>query len=329
MPHAIEVEIQRHARRVEAELEKHVPRAGREGLSEAAWYHLDTGGKRIRPALCLIACETLGGDAARALPFAAGVELLHNMLLVHDDIEDGDTVRRNKPTVWKAFGLANGVNVGDYLLARGLAAVMGSPVEDALRARLAEVFIATYERTVEGQALDINARSREDFTVQDYMRMAMLKTGHYLVLGMIGGAMIAGAPEATLAVLREFGESIGPAFQVRDDLIDLTAGKGRGGVKGSDIREGKASILYAHALAHASPADRLRLIAAMRAGREATTDADVAWVIGLYERSGSMRFAEETADALVARARRSLDRLPPDQRAALGDLLTYIAERTS
>jgi geranylgeranyl pyrophosphate synthase len=329
MPRTIETLIQRHARRVEAELERHVPRAGVRGLSEAAWYHLDTGGKRIRPALCLIACETLGGDPGRALPFAAGVELLHNMLLVHDDIEDGDIMRRNKPTVWKAFGLPNAVNVGDYLLGRALAALLRTPGDDALRSRLMTVFIATYERTLEGQALDINARSREDFRVDDYMRMAMLKTGHYLVLGMIGGALIAGAPEETLAVLREFGESIGPAFQIRDDLIDLTAGKGRGGVKGSDIREGKASILYAHALAHAAPADRLRLVAIMRAEREATTDADVAWVINLYQRAGSMRFAEETADALVARARQSLDRLPPDQRAALGKLLAYIAERTS
>lgn len=329
MPRTIETEIQRHARRVEAELEKHVPRAGVSGLSEAAWYHLDTGGKRIRPALCLIACETLGGAPDRALPFAAAVELLHNMLLVHDDIEDGDTMRRNKPTVWKAYGVANGVNVGDYLLGRALAAVAQTPGDDALRARLMRVFVATYERTIEGQALDINARSRENFSVDDYLRMAMLKTGHYLVLGMIGGALIAGAPEETLAVLREFGESIGPAFQIRDDLIDLTDGKGRGGVKGSDIREGKASILYAHALAHASPAERNRLVSVMRAGRDATSDADVAWAIDLYHRAGSMRFAADTADALVARARACLNRLPAAQRAALGDLLTYIAERTT
>lgn len=329
MARTIETEIRQHAHRVEVELEKHVPRSGVDGISAAAWHHLDTGGKRIRPALCLIACETLGGDPERALPFAAGVELLHNMLLVHDDIEDGDTMRRNKPTVWKAYGVANGVNVGDYLLGRALSAVMGTPGDDALRAGLLQVFIATYERTIEGQALDINARSREDFGVDDYMRMAMLKTGHYLVLGMIGGAMIAGAPEATLGVLREFGESIGPAFQIRDDLIDLTEGKGRGGVKGSDIREGKASILYAHALGHASPADRARLIAVMRADRDATSDGDVAWAIDLYQRAGSMRFASETADALVARARGSLSRLPPTQRAALDDLLTYIAERTT
>jgi len=325
----IEQEIERRARQVEGALEDYVPRRRPHGLSDAAWHHLDTGGKRIRPALCLIACEALGGEAERALPFAVGVELLHNMLLVHDDIEDGDTVRRNKPTVWKAYGVANAINVGDYLLARAFAAVLRSPVEEALRGRLLEVFTATYERTVEGQALDINARSQEDFTVEDYLRMAMLKTGHYLVLGMIGGAMIARAPEETLACLRAFGESLGPAFQIRDDLIDLTAGKGRGGVKGSDIREGKASILYAHALSHAAAEDRRRLIAVMRAARENTSDADVAWAMDLYRRAGSMRFAEERAEALVAAARGSLDALPGDQRATLGALLTHIAERTT
>ena len=176
----IEQEIERRARQVEGALEDYVPRRRPHGLSDAAWHHLDTGGKRIRPALCLIACEALGGEAERALPFAVGVELLHNMLLVHDDIEDGDTVRRNKPTLWKAYGVANAINVGDYLLARAFAAVLRSPVEEALRGRLLEVFTATYERTVEGQALDINARSQEDFTVEDYLRMAMLKTGQPL-----------------------------------------------------------------------------------------------------------------------------------------------------
>ena len=311
---------------VEAMLEALVPRREMPVLAEPIWYHLDTGGKRIRPALCLMVCDALGGDSERALHFAAAVELLHNMLLVHDDIEDGDTMRRNKPTVWKAYGLGNAINIGDYILALGLRAIMLAPVDDPVRLRLMDAYVTTYERTVEGQALDIAARCDEQFTVEKYLRMAELKTGHYLVLGMAGGAIIAGASELTLQVLWQLGRNLGPAFQIRDDLIDLTTGKGRG-EKGSDIREGKASILYAHALSASRDGERSRLLEIMRKPREETTSDDVAWVMALYERSGSMKFAQETADRLVTDAHHAVRHLPESQQQALADLITYIAER--
>jgi geranylgeranyl pyrophosphate synthase len=323
----IEMELARHARRIGPILQELVPRHEPPFLGEPAWYHLETGGKRLRSALCLLTAEALGGDSEKALHFAAAVELLHNMLLVHDDIEDGDTVRRNKPTVWKQFGVANAINLGDYLLARALRAVMRSPVPVEARARLTDLFLSTYERTIAGQALDVNSRCDPRFTVEDYLRMVTLKTGHYLVVGMVGGAMIAGAPEATLDCLRRLGESLGPAFQIRDDVLDLTVGKGRGGVTGSDIREGKASILYAHALAHSSRAERERLLAVMRKPREETTDADVSAVLDLYGRRGSVAFAQETADRLIQEAQRALDALPAGQQPLFRDLVATIAER--
>lgn len=329
MPSPIEAEIHRHAQRINAVLESLVPPDRKDFLSEPCWYHLATGGKRIRPALCLMVCEAFGGDSDHALPFAAAVELLHNMLLVHDDIADGDTVRRNKPAVWVQYGLGNGVNVGDYLLARGLHAVMMSPVEPATRVKLLEVYLETFERTVEGQALDINFRCNERFTPEEYLRMAILKTGRYLVVGMIGGALVAGASEAVLHCLRRLGENLGPAFQIRDDLIDLTAGKGRGGVKGSDVREGKPSILYAHALNHSSPSECERLLEILRKPREETTEQDVAWVIGLYERCGALAFAQQMADKLIAEALAMLDTLPVEQQPGLRRIITYIAERTT
>jgi len=190
-----------------------------------------------------------------------------------------------------------------------------------------DLFLSTYERTLAGQALDINSRCDARFAIEDYLRMVTLKTGHYLVLGMVGGAIIAGAPKATLECLRKLGESLGPAFQIRDDILDLTAGKGRGGASGSDIREGKASILYAHALAHSSPAEGERLLAVMRKPREETTDADVAAVLGLYEQCGSVAFAQETADRLIQQAQRALDALPVEQQPVFRKLVAHIAER--
>lgn len=324
----IEQAITRQGRRIDRILEELLPREGPAFLAEPIWYHLDSGGKRIRPALCLITCETLGGDSEEALHFAAAVEMLHNMLLLHDDIEDGDTMRRDKPTVWKRYGTANAVNVGDYMLGRALTAIMRSPLPHDIIGRLLQVFVDTYERTVEGQALDINARSDKDFSVERYLQTARLKTGRYLVLGMIGGALIARAAEVTVQCLQRLGESLGPAFQIRDDVIDLTTGKGRGGDRGSDIREGKASILYAHALAHSMPEEMEQLVAIMAKSREATTDADVQQVIELYNRCGSTRFANDTADALTRQAHQTLEYLPIEQQGSLRDMVTYMAERT-
>ena len=325
---SIEQEIQRQGKRIDAVLDELIPPDGPEHLVAPIRYHLDTGGKRIRPALCLVTCDALGGDSERALHFAAAVELMHNMLLMHDDIEDGDEVRRNKPTVWKKYGVANAINSGDYLLGRAVRAVLQSPVEEATRNRLLDLFLSTYERTVEGQAMDINARCDARFNVDAYLRVAEFKTGWYLVLGMVGGAIIAAAPEVTIACLQELGENMGPAFQIRDDLLDLTGGKGRGGAKGSDIREGKASILYAHALMHSLPAEQEKLLATMRKPREETSESDVAWVKVLYERCGSFAFAAETADALTRQACNLLARLPIEQQTPLRNLVMYMVERT-
>jgi len=301
-------------RRIEPVLEELFPPDEADPLSAPFWHHMRSGGKRIRPALCLLCCEELGGDPREALPFAAAVEILHNMFLIHDDIEDGDTVRRDAPAVWARFGAGKAINLGDYMLGRALTAILRSPASDEVRLRLLDAFTDAYERTCRGQALDMHGRGREDFTVEQYLELVTLKTGHYLALGMVGGAIVAGLAEDGLREIRRLGSSMGPAFQVRDDLIDLTQGKGRGGARGNDIREGKPSILYAHALSHASPADRRRLVEIIRSARSDTTDEDVEWVVSLYRRLGSLEFARAKADELVAEAFETIERMPVENK---------------
>src|SRR3989339_780697 len=199
--------------------------------------------KRVRPAICLITCEALGGNTNDAIHFALAIEIMHNMFLMHDDIEDGDTIRRDQPTVWVKYGTANAINAGDYLLACAYKSVLASPVSLEKKIHLLQILTLTYEKTVEGQALDINARAAEDFSVDKYMAMVELKTGYYLACGMVGGAVVSGISEKVVEKIWSLGKTMGPAFQIRDDLIDLTHGKGRGGAIGSDVKEGKASFL--------------------------------------------------------------------------------------
>ena len=327
--HAMDIEqcIETYGARVDALLRKILPRDGADFLSDPIWHHLSAGGKRVRPALCLVTCEALGGDPEAALPFAAAVELLHNMLLVHDDLEDGDTMRRDEPTVWVKYGMANAVNAGDYLLGKAYAAVLRSPVEPAVKLRLLETFTLTYTRTVEGQALDLNLRADPAVTIEKYLNLAELKTGHCLACGMVGGAIVAAAHDAVIELLWRVGRKMGAAFQIRDDVIDLTAGKGRGGALGSDIKEGKASVLYAHALGASGPADRGRLLAIMARSREATSDPEVQWVADLYRRVGSINLAERTADGLTAEAQQMIKRLPAAAREPVNRLAAFMVER--
>jgi len=324
----LEERLTHAAARIDPLLEELIPRRAGEVLSEAVWYHLAGGGKRIRPAICLLTCEQLGGRAEDAGYFAAAVEILHNMFLVHDDLEDGDTVRRDREALWVRYGAAHAVNAGDYMLAVAYRAVLLTPAADETRVRLLTAFTDAYECTCRGQALDMSCRGCEDLTVDDYLRMVTLKTGRYLALGMVGGAIVAGLEPDALRPIEELGESMGPAFQIRDDVIDLTAGKGRGGVIGNDVREGKPSVLYAHALSAACPAERRRLVDVMRKARADTTEDDVAWVRDLYERCGSLEFARRQADELVQRAFASIERIPVADGEFFGRIARYMASRT-
>jgi len=324
----VESRLAEAGRRIEPVLRELLPRREGELLSEAVWFHLEGGGKRIRPAICLLTCEQLGGEPSRALYFAAAVEVLHNMFLIHDDVEDGDTVRRDRPTVWVKYGQPNAINVGDYMLSVATRAVLMSPVDDALRVELARLFTETIEVTCRGQSLDLNNRASEDLTVEQYMQMVTLKTGRYLALGMVGGGMIAGAEGETLARLEALCSSMGAAFQIRDDLIDLTVGKGRGGALGNDIREGKPSILYAHAISVASPDQKRRILSVMAKPRQETTDADVAEVRRLYDELGSVEFASAEADRLIDRAFETIEKIPVADKQFFRDIARYMVNRT-
>lgn len=291
-------------------------------------HHMGSGGKRIRPALCLLTCRELGGKPDLALYFAAAVEILHNMFLVHDDLQDGDEMRRDKQAVWVKFGPANAINLGDYMLGRAYTAILDSPVDADMICSLTRLFTNTYENTCRGQALDLNWRGTEDMTVDKYLRMVQLKTADYLVLGMIGGAMIAGASRRVEDSIRLLGQSMGPAFQIRDDVIDLTTGKGRGGELGNDIREGKPSILFAHALNAAKPADRRFLLDVAGKERERTNEEEVKQVIQIYEKYGSITFASAKADDLTKQAYDEVKNIPLENKDIFRRIIRFMAERT-
>ncbi len=305
------------------------PLAGGENdfLTPALQHHMSTGGKRIRPALCLLTCEELGGDKGKALNFAAAVEILHNMFLVHDDLQDGDRVRRNSPAVWVKFGAGNAINLGDYMLGRAYTSILKSDVNSDVKLKLLQLFTRTFETTCRGQALDLNWRGMEDFGVEKYMKIVQRKTADYLVLGMLGGGVIAGAPDDALAAIRKLGAFMGPAFQIRDDVIDLTEGKGRGGELGNDIKEGKPSILFAHALNNASKTDKEELLDVIRRSREGTDTMAIKNVVDIYEKYGSFDFARTKAEELTKKAYDEVNAIPLKNKDIFRCIVKFLNER--
>lgn len=309
-----------------------------ENLHEAALYGLGLDqedravrGKRIRPVLCLVTAQALGAPIGRALPFACAIELFHNFALVHDDIEDGDDTRRNRPAVHARHGVPHGINIGDFLFAKVWTTLLDPSAgwDDATRLRLCRLMADTIEHTITGQALDMNARQSRDFRVRDYFRLATDKTGFYLAAPILGGAIAAGAPDALLDPLSRYGHAMGPLFQIVDDLLDLTAGKGRGGLIGSDLREGKRSYLVAAATERADAAARERLYDILDAPRGETTDAMVADAVAIFEECGALDTARARCEQLLDEGIAALAEAPADLALLLGEFARRMASRTT
>ncbi len=273
------------------------------GLYEMVRYHLAldgsgaSGGKRIRPLLGLLAFASITGDHQLALPGAAAVELGHNFSLVHDDIEDGDTERRHRATLWTVYGVPQAINTGDALFSLSRIALhrltdLGFP--DAKVLRLMRLFDQTCMRLCEGQYLDI-AMSRSDdlMTVELYFDMIGRKTAALIAASIESGALLATDDEAVIGRYREFGWSLGIAFQLNDDLLGIWGHEQATGKEPSDVAHKKKTLPVIYAYEHAGTDDRARL-----ATLYATTDLDgpgVAEIIAILERSGAREYTRDQA----------------------------------
>jgi geranylgeranyl pyrophosphate synthase len=281
-------------------------------------------GKRLRPSLGLLVCEALGGDPNLILPFSSAIEIFHNFTLVHDDIEDGDEFRRNQPCVYKNFGLAHGINIGDFMLVKVWRALMpehGLKISPGIRMKLFDLLTDTLEHTHIGQALDINARENKNLTIPEYFRIVTEKTGYCLAAPMAAAAIVTRSSPSIIRSLTDYAKAIGPLFQIRDDMIDLTEGKGRK-VIGSDIREGKRSFLVAHVTDKCREKERIKLYRILDAPRDKTTDSGVEWVCGLFRKYHSFEAGQIQNECLLSEAMKAIENTPK----RLKDLLVIFAE---
>ncbi len=322
--------VKEYGERIDPLLESELSAEAYEFLSAGARYQLESGGKRLRPALCLLTCEGLREQYEKALPFACASEILHNVFLIHDDIEDGDRKRRNRNTLWVEYGIPNAINIGDFLAAKAYSILLKSDVDSVVLKRMVEVFTETYLITTQGQALDINLRADRDLSEEQYLKIVSLKTAKYLGYNFVGGALAAKAPEHVIASLWKAGGLLGPAFQIQDDLLDLTKGKGRGGEIGCDIKEGKPTIFLAHVLKHenaGSSSKTRKLLDILQKERDRTSKEEIEWVIDYYEQQGALAFARGKARQLIEQAIEQFTSLPLSNLTIFTDICHYVIER--
>ena len=324
--------LEERARMVEREMDRWVPRGLEpEVLAKATRHLLEAGGKRLRPCLALTACEAVGGKAEDALETAAALELLHNFTLIHDDIMDRDEFRRNVKTVHMLWGEPVAIIAGDALFAKVFEAAAANAKRLGLDgARAVELFDTISKASFEicqGQALDMLFEGRADVSETEYMRMVSGKTGALLEASTKVGALLGkGEPEQVRA-LAEYGRLIGMAFQMRDDVLGVVGEREKFGKPiGSDVREGKRTLIVVRAFTTAPPEDKATLLRTL--GKRDTSEAELKAAIDVLKHAGAVDYVAERARELVAQAKSKLTALPESRaRGVLSELADFTIKR--
>jgi len=285
------------------------------------------GGKAIRPALALLSAEAVGADVHTGLPGAVAVELVHNFSLIHDDLLDGDVERRHRRTVWSLWGSAAAILSGDAMLALAHEVLLESPAPGAARAGW--LLASTTRELTRGQIQDIAFEKRQDVTLDECIDMAGGKTGSLLAASSAIGAVLAGAPEATIAALTTFGTEFGLAFQLIDDVLGIW---GDPAVTGksvySDLHARKKSLPVTYALADTRYGERIARFLAT----EDELDLDsIAAIADTLATAGARDWAVAEAGRRMKLAGEALDTvdLCPQPREDMMALARFVVERDS
>ncbi|MGQ4513994.1 polyprenyl synthetase family protein [Streptomyces sp. DW26H14] len=298
----------------------HLGWADAEGRPAGAW-----GGKLVRPTLVLLSARAAGASAADGVPAAVALELVHNFSLLHDDIMDGDETRRRRATAWTVFGVPSAILAGDALITAATSVLVEAPAVGAAAATAA--LMAATQRMINGQASDVAFEQRDDVALSECVRMAGDKTGALLGCACSLGAALVGAGRDQVDGLAAFGEHIGLAFQLVDDLLGIwgdpaTTGK----AVGADLRVRKKSLPVVAAL-NAPGSEELR---ALYLSAEPLDEDGVRRVTALVEHAGGRDWAREEAARQTAAAAQSLaaSGVPADVRGEFADVAEFIVGRS-
>jgi geranylgeranyl diphosphate synthase type II len=314
VPNGFESQLARYRDQVTPLILQAIPdREPKRHLYDLISGQLKREGKGIRPALCLATCRAFGGNEEQALPSAAAIELLHNAFLVHDDIEDSSEYRRDRPTLHRQYGVPLAVNVGDAMNAMSMRLLKQNLTRFGaeLSARILDEFDHMSIETIEGQAMELGWIRDNDCSTSedDYLLMVLKKTGWYSFIHPARiGALIAQPERTDLDGFNRFGYYLGTAFQIQDDVLNLTGSRSQYGKEiGGDLLEGKRTLILAHLFKNGNAQEKARLKAFLAKPRVQRLPREVSWVYDLLRSYGSVEYARKAARDFADGARREFD----------------------
>ena len=304
-------------------------------VAEPVWEFLDRGGKRWRPTLFLLICEALGKKPEDFVDFAIIPELIHNGTLMVDDIEDLSELRRGKPCTYKLYGLDVAINAGIAMFYLPLLPLLEKHEKIGAEklVRIYEIYVEEMINISLGQAMDIawhkGLANADELDEKDYLQMCAYKTGTLARMSAKIAAVLANADDRLIEELGRFAESIGIAFQMQDDILDLTGeefGEKKGG-RGQDITEGKRTLIVIHTLKVADEADKRRLIEILNMHTSNQKLKDEA--IRIMEKYDSINYARRFARKMVEESWKKTERLLPasDAKEKLRAFAKFLIER--
>ncbi len=309
-------EIKKRSVHVDAAIGEMLPITRPEELYKASRYLVDAGGKRLRPAVLILAAEAAGSDLKSVLPAAVAVELVHNFTLIHDDIMDKDDVRRGRPAVHMIWGEAGAILAGDTLYSKAFEILSKVENEPSRILKCMDVLSKTCTEICEGQWLDMDFEKREKVTESEYIEMVEKKTSVLYAAAAKIGALLGGASDEVAEALSEYGRLIGIGFQMYDDVLDMiTPQEVLGKVRGSDLMEGKHTLIVIDAF---KKGIKLDIFGKGEATQEETDEA-----VQILTDSGSIDYVKNLAISYINEGKAKLDALKdcPEK-----DLLLQIAD---
>lgn len=290
-------------------------------------YLLDAGGKRIRPLLLIFSCQAVGGKVKDCLDAALAVELLHTFTLVHDDIMDNDDIRRGKPTVHKKWDESTAILAGDGLVTMAYQTLLKTNHPELID--VLQRFTHGLLILCEGQALDKEFETREKVTIEAYEEMIEKKTAKLIEVACEIGATLGNGIKQEREALRHFANSLGKAFQIQDDLLDILSEEMVSGKPlGSDLIKKKKTYLTIHFLNHASTEEKKHFQKFWE--KETIKRVDIFQIKEIFEKAGTFSAAQQAVDRLISSALKNLDAIKPgDAKEDLKALAIRIHERIS
>ncbi|MFB6079472.1 MAG: geranylfarnesyl diphosphate synthase [Haloferacaceae archaeon] len=327
--------------RVNASLDDYLPPDEPERLWEASRYLLKAGGKRLRPTVLLLAAESIAdveplsadyrsfparnGDVVDVMAAAVSIEVIQSFTLIHDDIMDEDDLRRGVPAVHREYDLSTAILAGDTLFSTAFEIMMdtGAPPGNVLET--VRTLAETCTCICEGQSLDVEFEHRREITPDEYLDMVERKTAVLYGAAAATPAILLGADRATVDALYRYGVDAGRAFQIQDDVLDLTVSSERlGKQRGSDLVEDKETLITLHARQQGVDVDGLLDATDV----ESVTEPEVEAAVAKLRASGSIDHARRTAEDLIVRSKERLGVLPDNEsRSLLADIADYLITR--